>query len=96
MSPKELGEKFYVFSTSYFLTDVRNDKAEFYALSEKDLQDNSRAILLHESTHIRLHHSYDLIIAEVCIILQWFNPAAWLLKQELQTVHEYDFPATEL
>ena len=40
MSPKELGEKFYVFSTSYFLTDVRNDKAEFYALSEKDLQEN--------------------------------------------------------
>lgn len=62
----------------------------YIVISEKDLQDNSRAILLHESTHIRLHHSYDLIIAEVCIILQWFNPAAWLLKQELQTVHEYE------
>lgn len=42
----------------------------YIVISEKDLQDNSRAILLHESTHIRLHHSYDLIIAEVCIILQ--------------------------
>ena len=62
----------------------------YIVISEKDLQDNSRAILLHESTHIRLHHSYDLIIAEVCIILQWFNPAAWLLKQELQAVHEYE------
>ncbi|MBE6289222.1 MAG: M56 family metallopeptidase [Bacteroidaceae bacterium] len=62
----------------------------YIVISEKDLQDNSRAILLHECTHIRLHHSYDLIIAEVCIILQWFNPAAWLLKQELQAVHEYE------
>ena len=29
-------------------------------------------------------------MAEVCIFLQWFNPAAWLLKQELQTIHEYE------
>jgi TonB family protein len=62
----------------------------YIVISEKDLQDNSRAILLHESTHIHLHHSYDLIIAEVCIIFQWFNPAAWLLKQELQAIHEYE------
>ena len=63
---------------------------KYIVISEKDLQENSREILLHESTHIRLHHSLDLIIAEVCIILQWFNPAAWLLKQELQTIHEYE------
>ena len=40
MTPKELSEKFFTFTTSYFLTDVRNDKAKFYALSEKDLQEN--------------------------------------------------------
>ena len=62
----------------------------YIVISEKDLQDNSREILLHESTHIRLRHSWDLVLAEICIILQWFNPAAWLLKQELQTIHEYE------
>ena len=40
--------------------------------------------------HIRHHHSWDLLLADVGILLQWFNPAAWLLKQEMQSVHEYE------
>ena len=62
----------------------------YIVISEKDLHDNCREILLHESTHILLRHSWDLVLADTCIILQWFNPAAWLLKQELQTIHEYE------
>lgn len=23
-------------------------------------------------------------------LFQWFNPASWLLKQELQNIHEYE------
>ena len=30
------------------------------------------------------------IPASVCIFFQWFNPASWLLKQELQNIHEYE------
>ena len=26
---------------------------------------------------------------ECIILLQWFNPAAWLLKRELKDIHEY-------
>lgn len=59
-------------------------------ISEADLQNHRREILLHESAHIRKHHSWDLLAADLCIGLQWFNPAAWLLKRELQTVHEYE------
>lgn len=62
----------------------------YIVVSENDLHENVREILLHESAHIRHHHSWDLLVAEVCIFLQWFNPAAWLLKQELQTIHEYE------
>jgi TonB family protein len=29
-------------------------------------------------------------LAQACVFLQWFNPAAWLLKKELQTIHEYE------
>ena len=32
-------------------------------------------------------------MADLCTWLQWFNPAAWLLKRELQTVHEYEADA---
>ena len=59
-------------------------------ISRKDLQEDGRAILAHELAHIRRGHSWDLLLADLCIFLQWFNPAAWLLKQELQSVHEYE------
>lgn len=59
-------------------------------LSEADYRENRQEILLHESAHIRKRHSFDLLAADLCIGLQWFNPAAWLLKRELQTVHEYE------
>ena len=53
-------------------------------ISRKDLEEDGRAILLHELAHIHRGHSWDLLLADLCIFLQWFNPAAWLLKQELQ------------
>ena len=59
-------------------------------LSEDDLEENGKAILTHERAHIHNRHSWDLLLAEVCIFFQWFNPAAWLLKQELQNIHEYE------
>ena len=60
------------------------------AVSEEDLKENGKAILTHERAHIHNRHSWDLLLAEGCIFVQWFNPAAWLLKQELQTIHEYE------
>ena len=60
------------------------------AVSEEDLEENRNTILTHERAHIKNCHSWDLLLAEVCIFFQWFNPAAWLLKQELQTIHEYE------
>ena len=59
-------------------------------LSEEDILENGDAILTHERAHIKNRHSWDLLLAEACIFIQWFNPAAWLLKQELQTLHEYE------
>ena len=59
-------------------------------VSEEDLLENGEVILTHERAHIKNRHSWDLLLAEVCIFLQWFNPAAWILKQELQTIHEYE------
>ena len=59
-------------------------------VSRRDLEEDSRPILLHELAHIARGHSWDLLLANLCCLVQWFNPAAWLLKQELQTVHEYE------
>lgn len=62
----------------------------FIVVTRKDLEENARPILLHELAHVRCRHSWDLLLADLCICLQWFNPAAWLIKRELQTVHEYE------
>ena len=58
--------------------------------SEHDLRDNRDMILAHERAHIRLGHSWDLLFAQLCATMQWFNPAAWLLKRELEAIHEYE------
>ena len=68
----------------------------YIVLSRKDLEENGCEILIHELAHIRNHHSWDLLLADICIFVQWFNPAAWLLKQELQTIHEYEADETVL
>ena len=63
-------------------------------ISEKDLDENGREILIHELAHIQNRHSWDLLVADICIFFQWFNPASWLLKQELQNIHEYEADET--
>ena len=66
----------------------------YIVISQKDLHENGREILTHDLAHIRNRHSWDLFAADICIFFQWFNPAAWLLKQELQNIHEYEADET--
>ncbi len=67
---------------------------KYIVISEADLEENGREILIHETAHISNHHSVDLLVADLCIFFQWFNPASWLLKQELQNIHEYEADET--
>ncbi|WP_294553371.1 M56 family metallopeptidase [uncultured Bacteroides sp.] len=67
---------------------------KYIVISRKDLEENGREILIHETAHIRHRHSIDLLLADICIFFQWFNPGAWLLKQELQNIHEYEADET--
>ena len=59
-------------------------------VSRTDMNEAGDTILLHEQAHIRNYHSLDLLLAELCILFQWYNPAAWLLYRELQHIHEYE------
>ena len=62
----------------------------YIVISETDLKESGHHILVHEMAHIHHYHSWDLLLTEACAWLQWFNPAIWLLKQELQNIHEYE------
>lgn len=49
-----------------------------------------RMILLHEQAHVSHRHYWDIIISQLGVIFQWFNPVAWLLQNELKALHEYE------
>ncbi len=58
-------------------------------ISESDYEQNGRTILLHEQAHVRLHHSYDVLLVQFMKIMQWFNPCIYLLEMDLRDVHEF-------
>lgn len=61
---------------------------KWIVLSREDL--DSPAVLSHEKAHVALHHSFDLMLVDLVTVFQWFNPAVWLLRQDLRALHEYE------
>ena len=59
-------------------------------LSAGDINDGGREILMHETAHMKACHSLDIIFADVVIMLQWFNPMAWIMKNCLKDIHEFE------
>lgn len=59
-------------------------------MSAEDYEQNRPEIVSHEMAHIRRRHSWDVVLMNIVCILQWWNPAAWLMRRELQQVHEYE------
>ena len=59
-------------------------------MNRKDFEEGATALLTHELGHIRLHHSADVVLVELLTALQWFNPAMWMLRADLRTIHEYE------
>ena len=52
--------------------------------------ENHDAILAHEKAHIRYGHSVELLLVDVMAAFQWFNPAIWMLRSDLQDLHEFE------
>lgn len=73
----------------------RNDMSPFswrniIVMSRIDYDDDGDIIITHESRHLDSRHWIDLLFAELMSLFIWYNPAGWLLKNELQTIHEYE------
>jgi TonB family protein len=62
----------------------------YVVISEKDYRENPQEIITHEIAHINYCHSIDVALCNLLIIFQWYNPAAWLIRRELQDVHEFE------
>ncbi|MDQ2720020.1 MAG: N-acetylmuramoyl-L-alanine amidase [Bacteroidota bacterium] len=46
-------------------------------------------IFNHEIAHIKEKHSYDKIFMNVVLIFFWINPFFWLMRKELNMIHEF-------
>jgi len=62
----------------------------YIVVSKDDVKSNYFPVILwHESTHVERYHSVDRTIFDLFACIFWFNPFAWQLRREIQTVHEY-------
>lgn len=59
-------------------------------LSERDWAEDAGYIIAHEREHVRACHTLDVLLTELITALQWFNPAVWLMRNELKDLHEYE------
>jgi TonB-dependent SusC/RagA subfamily outer membrane receptor len=51
--------------------------------------ETGQRILKHELTHIQQLHSIDKVFVSVATYIFWMNPVFWLIRRELEVVHEF-------
>lgn len=79
----------------YRIVELDDDKApcsfgnNIFINPSKYEPETFNQILLHEKIHIRQKHSLDLLVAELMLAFQWFNPFAWLYRREVESNLEY-------
>jgi hypothetical protein len=77
------------------IVEITGDKApcsfanNIFINPEKYEWETYNQILLHEKIHIEQKHTIDLLLAEVVIVFQWFNPFAWQWRKALETNLEF-------
>lgn len=80
---------------SFRIVEISGDKApcsfgnNIFINPEKYDWDTYNQILQHEKVHIRQGHTLDILIAELVLIFQWFNPFAWLYRKEVESNLEF-------
>jgi len=72
---KDTGSPFSFFNMIFINKQIDKNEAE--------------TILVHEQTHVKQRHSLDVLLMEIVVVLQWFNPIAWYYRTLIREVHEY-------
>lgn len=63
---------------------------KFIILSREDYEEGAESVIIHEKAHVMRKHSLDVLFADLFTALQWFNPAAWMMREDLRSIHEYE------
>ncbi len=61
----------------------------YLVMSRDDYEACGSTIIVHELHHIRARHWVDLFVAQAVVIINWFNPASWLMREDMMLIHEY-------
>lgn len=48
-----------------------------------------RQILVHEKIHVNGGHTLDILLAELAVVFQWFNPFVWWYRREVENNLEF-------
>ncbi|MFK5981919.1 MAG: M56 family metallopeptidase [Flavobacteriaceae bacterium] len=54
-----------------------------------DLQEIPSEVILHEQTHAKQKHSFDVLFIELLQIVFWFNPLLYFIKHSIKLNHEF-------
>ncbi|MFI5451425.1 M56 family metallopeptidase [Pedobacter sp. UC225_61] len=79
----------------YRIVELTGDQApcsfgnHIFINPEKYDWDTYSQIILHEKIHIQQGHSYDILLAELALIFQWFNPFAWFYRKAIEDNLEF-------
>ncbi|MCA0932424.1 M56 family metallopeptidase [Lutimonas saemankumensis] len=52
-------------------------------------KDEKEQIIAHEKVHASQYHSFDILLTQLLIIFNWWNPVAWMLQKEIQKNLEF-------
>ena len=61
----------------------------FKNIKVDDRLENRDVIFAHEQVHARQWHSVDVLLVEVIMILNWFNPVVYLYRRSVKHIHEF-------
>ena len=57
-------------------------------MSQSDYEECGSEIMLHEEGHCRNGHSWDMLMLGIVKSLQWFNPFAYMLANDMKDIHD--------
>ncbi|MGN6400833.1 MAG: M56 family metallopeptidase, partial [Flavisolibacter sp.] len=77
VSTQEQGTPF-----SFFRYIFWNDKIDIHSAT-------GQQIFQHELVHVKEAHTFDKLLLQIILIFFWCNPFFWLIRKELQMIHEF-------
>jgi TonB family protein len=72
-----------------FNSDNQSSYSFFKRIYLSESNSSNQLISEHENIHAAQWHSADVLLMEIVIVFNWFNPLVYLFRKELKNLHEF-------